>query len=69
MHLRSCLLQLTLCNSRCRSWERVAFLKGVVLLQGWWEKLEADPKALCWMTTYTTSRKHILCGLASSLLL
>lgn len=45
MHLRSCLLKLTLCNSRYRSWECVAFLKGVVLVLGWWEKLEADPKA------------------------
>lgn len=45
MHLRSCLLKLTLSNLRYRSWECVAFLKGAVLVPGWWEKLEADPKA------------------------
>lgn len=36
---------MTLSNSRYRSWECVAFLKGAVLVPGWWEKLEADPKA------------------------
>lgn len=39
------LLKLTLSNSRYKSWECDAFLKGTVLVLGWWEKLEADPKA------------------------
>lgn len=42
---KSCLLKLTLSNSKYRSWKCVAFLKGAVLVLGWWEKLEADPKA------------------------